>query len=403
MIVTTAEPTVAATRLKRNQTTAFYLAFIVLGLVIASLGPTLPGLAANTRSSLGAISVLFTVQAFGTLIGNFLSGRLYDRAPAYPLLAATVVVIAAMLVLTPLVQSLAVLAALMFIIGLGAGAIDVGGNTLLVWIHRETVGPRMNALHFFFGLGALLAPIFVAQAIGLTGGIAWAYWLLAALVLPAAVLFARLPSPTAPPRIVQARTERTPRLPVFLIATMFFLFVGAELSFGGWIYTYAVAMDLATVTTAGYLTSLFWGALTLGRLLSIPIAGRVRPRYILFTDIAGLVLSLSLLLLFPHSSWVVWVAAFGFGLAMANVYPTLVLLGGRHLQLTGAVTSWFMVGGSLGSMIVPWLIGQRFEVVGPQVTMAIILATVVLAAVVLGVFLVMSRPRVIAQPEAPAA
>lgn len=393
MIVTTAEPSVTAARLKRNQTAAFYLAFIALGLVIASLGPTLPGLAANTHSSLSAISVLFTTQALGTLIGNFLSGRLYDRAPAYPFLATTVVVIALLLALTPLVTSLALLATLMFVIGLGAGAIDVGGNTLLVWIHCETVGPHMNALHFFFGLGALLAPIFVAQAIGLTGGITWAYWLLAALVLPAAVLFVRLPSPIAPPRIVQARTERTPRLPVLLIAAMFFLFVGAELSFGGWIYTYAVAMDLATVTTAGYLTSLFWGALTLGRLLSIPIAGRVRPRYILFTDIAGLVLSLSLPLLFPHSSWVVWVAAFGFGLAMANVYPTLVLLGGRHLQLTGAVTSWFMVGGSLGSMIVPWLIGQRFEVVGPQASMAIILATVVLAAVVLAVFLVMSRPQ----------
>ena len=81
---------------------------------------------------------------------------------------------------------------------------------------------------------------------------------------------------------------------------MFFLFVGAGLSFGGWIYTYAVSLDLATVTTAGYLTSLFWAALTFGRLISIPIAGRVRPRYLLTVDLIGLALSLGLLLAFSH-------------------------------------------------------------------------------------------------------
>jgi MFS transporter, FHS family, Na+ dependent glucose transporter 1 len=173
----------------------------------------------------------------------------------------------------------------------------------------------------------------------------------------------------------------------------FFLFVGAEVSFGGWIYTYAVTLELATVTTAGYLTSVFWGALTLGRLISIPFAARVRPRYLLLADVVGGVASLLLLLLLPGASWAVWVAAFGFGLSMANVYPTLVLLGRRHLHLTGKITSMFMVGGSLGSMVVPWLIGQRFEVVGPQVTMAILLVTVVLAGGVVTAFLWASRAR----------
>ncbi|MEI2692738.1 MAG: MFS transporter [Anaerolineae bacterium] len=120
--------------------------------------------------------------------------------------------------------SLWLLAALMLVMGLAAGSIDVGGNTLLVWIHGDQAGPRMNALHFFFGVGALLAPIFVAQAIGLTGGVTWAYWLLALLVLPAMVLFLRLPSPVAPARIAQARSEPIPWLPVgLMIAGLFAL------------------------------------------------------------------------------------------------------------------------------------------------------------------------------------
>ena len=383
----------AAARLKRNQTNAFFVSFIALGLAFSSLGPTLPSLAGNTGSTLSQISILFTVQSLGLLAGNFLSGRLFDRRPAFPFLAAVVLTTAAMLALVPLMTSLAMLAGVLFIMGLAAGSIDVGGNTMLVWLHGNQAGPRMNALHFFFGVGALLAPIFVAQAIGLTGGVTVAYWLLALLVLPAAVLFLRLPSPAAPAHIAQARSERIPWLPVGLMIAAFFLFVGAEVSFGGWIYTYALTLGLVTVTGGGYLTSVFWGALTLGRLLTIPIADRVRPRYLLLADVLGGVASLALLLLLPGVSWAVWVAAFGFGLSMANVYPTLVLLGQRHLHLTATITSLFMVGGSIGSMVIPWLIGQRFESIGPQVTMMVLLVAVLLAGVDVAAFLWVTRSR----------
>ncbi|HNS03373.1 MAG TPA: MFS transporter [Anaerolineae bacterium] len=380
-----------AASLKRSQTNAFFVSFIALGFAFSSLGPTLPSLANNTGSTLSQISILFTVQSLGLLAGNFFSGRLFDRRPAFPFLATVVLLTAAMLALIPLMTSLGLLATLLFIMGLATGSIDVGGNTMLVWLHGNQAGPRMNALHFFFGIGALLAPIFVAQAIGLTGGVTWAYWLLALLVLPAAVLFLRLPSPVAPARIAQARRERIPWLPVGLMIAAFFLFVGAEVSFGGWIYTYALSLGLVTVTSGGYLTSVFWGALTLGRLLTIPIAGRVRPRYLLLADVLGGAASLSLLLMMPGVGWALWVAAFGFGLSMANVYPTLVLLGQRHLHMTAAITSLFMVGGSLGSMAIPWLIGQRFEATGPQVTMMVLLAAVIMAGMDVAAFLWVTR------------
>lgn len=382
-------------RTRRNQSNAYFVAFITLGLAMSSLGPTLPGLADNTRSTLSQISLLFTAQSLGMLAGNLISGRYYDRGPAHPFLAVIVAGISVGLALIPLVSSLAILLAIIFIIGVCAGSIDVGGNTLLMWIFGRQVGPRMNALHFFFGLGALLAPIFVAQAIAFGGGISWAYWLLAILVLAPIPIFLRVPSPAIPHAHTDAETPSapTPWLLVGLIAAMFFLFVGAELSFGGWIYTYATTLGLATVTTAGYLTSLFWGALTLGRLISIPLAARVRPRYLLVADLIGLTLSLGLLLAFSGSSPVLWIATFGFGLSTANAYPTLMVLAERHLRISAKITSIFLVGGSLGSMTVPWLIGQRFEASGPQVMMQILLVTVLLTAVVLAAFLFAIRPK----------
>jgi hypothetical protein len=51
------------------------------------------------------------------------------------------------------------------------------------------------------------------------------------------------------------------------------------------------------------------------------------------------------------------------------------------------------VGGSIGSMVVPLLIGQRFETVGPQVTIVVLFVTVVLAGATVVAFLAVTRRR----------
>lgn len=383
--------TKADVRLNKRRTVAYYAMFIALGLAVAALGPTLPGLAENANSKLSDISILFTMQALGSLVGNLASGRWYDRAPAHILLAGVIITLSLMLALTPLMTTLAALAFIVFVIGVAGGSIDVGGNTLLVWLFKDGVGPYMNALHFFFGVGALLSPLFIAQVMAAGGGITGAYWLLALLLLPVIFLLLRTPSPIIPYRTQGDSATRPRWLLVFLISMMFFFFVGAELSYGGWIYTYARAIDVASVITAGYLTSLFWGSLTLGRLVNIPVAARIRPRYMLMADIFGLVVSLLLLLVWPTSVPIVWIATFGMGFSMASAFAALMALGEHHIDITGKITSLFLVGASLGSMTVPWIIGQFFESHGPQSMILWILSTVLAATGSLGVFLLAVR------------
>ncbi|NJN94713.1 MAG: MFS transporter [Anaerolineales bacterium] len=148
---------------RSSKTAAYYLAFVALGLTSATLGPTLPNLAEHTRSNLREISYLFTARSLGYLIGSFLGGRLFDRKPGHPVMALMLVGMVAALVVIPLIPALWLLIAVMLFLGLVEGAVDVGGNTLLVWVHRHRVGPYMNGLHFFFGVGAFLSPLIVAQ------------------------------------------------------------------------------------------------------------------------------------------------------------------------------------------------------------------------------------------------
>ena len=371
---------------KISKTVAYYAAFICLGLVAASLGPTLPGLAEHTRTRLGEISFLFTARSLGYLIGSFRGGRLYDRVPGHPLMGAVLLIMAAMMALAPLVSLLWILAAVLLVLGVAEGMLDVGGNVLLVRVHPRNLDPFMNGLHFFFGVGAFLSPIIVVQAVLMSGGITWAYWMLALLVLPVVVTVLRLPSPETRTAPRAGSDGKAAPILIALISICFYLAVGAEVCFGGWIFTYAVKMGLTGEATAGYLTSAFWGALTLGRLLGIPISARFGPRAILFGDLLGCFLSVGIILVWPHSLTAIRVGALGIGLAIASMFATLLNLADRHMAITGRITGWFFVGSSTGGMTLPYLIGQLFEPVGPQVTMFVILGDLVAA---LGIFVIL--------------
>lgn len=381
------------------KTIGYFGGFVALGMVTAVLGPTLPGLADQAHTRVEGISFLFTAHSLGYLIGSFFGGRLYDRVAGHPVMAGTMALMIVALAAIPAIPVLWLLAAAWLLVGMGGGAIDVGGNTLLVWIHGSRVGPYMNALHFFFGVGSFLSPLLVAQALIWTGGIRWTYWTLAVLLIPVALWLARQPSPTAvhqraatpggEPTILD--TPRREGLTVALIALLLTLYVGAEVSFGGWIYSYALAQGLGSVASAAYLTSAFWGGLTFGRLLALPVSGRVRPRWIILVDLLGCILSVAVVLVWSGSVVALWAGALGLGVFMASVFPSAITLAERRVRITGQVTAWFLVGASIGGMALPWIIGQLFESVGPEMTMAAILAALVLALAVFGVLMATSR------------
>lgn len=374
-----------------SKSAAYFAAFIALGLTMASLGPTLPGLAEQTRAQLSQISFLFTARSLGYLLGSIQGGRLYDSRRGHPVMASVLLLMVASLALTPLVPALWILTAIMLVLGIAEGVLDLGGNLLLVWVHRNKVGPFMNGLHFFFGVGAFLAPVIVAQAVLMSGGITWAYWALALMILPIAGLLLYLPSPDNQKAGEAGQEKRANPLLVALIAVFFFLYVGAEGSYGGWIFTYATRLGLGDAATAALLTSAFWGALTLGRLLAIPLAARFSPRTLLVSDLAACLVFMAVILLWPGSNLAVWTGTLGMGLAMASIFPTTISLAESSMAITGQATRWFFVGAGSGGMFHPWLIGQLFEPIGPQVTMVAILVNLVLLWVVLAALMMAAR------------
>jgi FHS family Na+ dependent glucose MFS transporter 1 len=301
-------------------------------------------------------------------------------------MAAVLLCLGFMTAFVPVATSRWTLFSVVLILGLFKGALDVGCNTLLLWVHNETVGPFMNGLHAFFGVGAFIAPLIVAQVLSITGDIYWVYWLFAIAAFPLALWIWSLPSPASRAVPAQHESSPLPLLPVLIMVLCFVLYVGGEAGYGAWIYTYAFTLRFGTEITAAYLTSAFWGSFTLGRLLGIWVSTQARPLTILYLDFAGCILSVGLVLLFPQSRLILWVGTILFGIAQASIFPTFLTLAEERMHITGAIAGLFLVGAGVGGMILPWLIGQAFVQVGAGAMMAMIFMGIVLNLLMLWLF-----------------
>lgn len=370
---------------KRNQLTlSYFLAFVTLGMTSASLGPALPYLAENTGSLLSRISILFISNRIGSILGSFVGGHLYDSKSGNIVMTVMLLLIALGLIFIPLAASLYLLLVVILVVGFARGAVDVGGNVLIVWAHQEKhsqhrLPPLMNALHLSYGIGAFLVPLIIALAVQKTGTITWGFRLLALLVLPNCLWLFRLPSPESRPSVAESSSLNAGYLLPALITAFLFLCIAAEAAFGGWIYTYSLTKGLSNRISAAYLTSAYWGGLTVGRLVFTLLAVKLKPRIILLLSLGGSLLSISSLLIWSDSAAATWTGSIGFGFFLASIFPSTITLASRAMKLTGKVTGVFLVGASSGAMLLPWLIGQLFEPVGPWVTIALISASIVLA------------------------
>jgi FHS family Na+ dependent glucose MFS transporter 1 len=274
-----------------RQNIGYFSALFLLGLIVASLGPTLGALAEQTHSPLKAISFLFIARSAGFMLGSIFVGAIFDRLKGHLLLVIGLAILSVMVSVTPLPTSLAVLVGIFLLQGMAGSIVNVGGNTLVLWSNREKVGSRISLLHFIWGVGASISPVLMAQAMIMTGGIRSGYTALSLLALPLCLWIWRLPSPEHPHITHNQTEEGAPRGLVVLIGCFILFYSGGESSIGNWIFTYATSQRVMASSEAALLNSTYWGMLTAGRLAFIPITTRLRPRYTLILSLSGALLS----------------------------------------------------------------------------------------------------------------
>ncbi|XP_072176516.1 major facilitator superfamily domain-containing protein 4A-like [Diadema setosum] len=439
------------------------------GMCVALLGPTLEDLGCQTGSTLIEMSWAFLAQSLSILIGSMAGGLLVDRYCADPILLVANTMIGITLSLIPKCDTLVILLVNLAIMGFFMGIIDTVANVSLLKIYGKLVSPFLQALHFCYGLGAVISPLLAEPFLLNTDcslmvsnvssnssesmlpivvrsssdvsslkeilptinsledaqeqtNVKYAFWIMAAFQIPIVMLVltvnirrycCKLPHDQHTVTILDrsnyedldadeeiAKSESPKKsgkgcfqtdkskivIVTFLTSFLLFLYDGLQAAYGGYIFEYAVknAAIQLSATDGAYLTSVFWGSFALGRLVSIPISTVCSLSIMLFVNLVGCFVALSLELLKRDSLITLYVGSGIFGLFLSSIYPSSVAFAEQHIAMSGVVTSCIVIGAATGEMTFPVMVGRLLFPISPLYFLAFCAAICCLGIIVYG-------------------
>ena len=363
----------------------YLVGFIVLGSTLSFSGAALSHLRDRVGTDDGGISLIFVGSSTGYMYGSFFGGRQLDRGRGHRVWATCMIIAIAMITLISQIRDLAPLVGAFVILGAVSGVGDVSGNTLVVWSRPESPGSALNALHAFFGVGALTAPLLTNRAIAWSGSL-WP--IVVPLGLISLICCATLLTTSAPTKTrtlaersdpdVDAASLRRSQLAV--VSLFFFVYVSLEIGFANWIHTYVEQIHYGGANTATGITAIFWVGFSLGRVASIGLARRFSAGWMLVGSMSVAMLSSISLVVVNGGNVGLWIVAFLFGLSIAPQFASMIAYAEAHFVLSGAATSAFIGAAGLAGLVMPWGLGQLFDARGPgvlpPVTLGACIATV---------------------------
>lgn len=150
---------IRAHRMRFIKTLALYASFIANGLILGVMGPTMMDLQVLTGTGIDKVSYSLTSRAGGFALGSFLTGIFYYKVNVQLATSISLAGTALLVASIPFYQNIYFLIAAFFVIGIMTGFIDSCVNVFLIHVWGKENPPFMQALHFCFGIGALLAPL----------------------------------------------------------------------------------------------------------------------------------------------------------------------------------------------------------------------------------------------------
>ncbi len=346
-------------------TSICFLAFFLFGFTDNLKGPTLPAMLAELNINYATGGNIFFGEYFGFVVATMLTGILADKFGLKSVLIFAGICLVIGVSGYSSFQNAFLLAASLFIIGLGLGAFELGPNAIIIEVYKERKGLFLNLMAVMHGLGSMAAPLFASRLLLLD--ISWRTiyrWdlVLIALFLTFTIIL-RFPKAEEKTQIDFQRIRAIAfkgSLPIFYFAIA--IYVAAEIGVASWMVAYLQDFRNVSVRASNQALSLFFAMLMIGRLIGgffVQRLGYVRS--ILFAGLGAAIClavgTLTNLLFFLPLT----------GFFFSIIFPTITAaVSDTHTENTNTILGTLFTFAGLGGVIGPWLIGWTSTNLGLQ-------------------------------------
>lgn len=373
-----------------------FLSFFVFGFVDNLKGPTLSALLDDLNFSYSFGGTIVMSAYLGFLIATLFTGALSDIAGQ----KAVIFVACACLFVGIIGYSFAgmflILAVAMFVIGLGLGSLELGGNSIIVDLHHQGKGRYLNLLAFFHGVGSMVAPLYAGLL--LTVGISWrnVYQsaILVVLLLFAYFLLVKYPKSDASESNkldLKGLGKSAFTGEMILFYAVLAIYVAAEIGIGTWLVEFLQQSKFQSLAMSSFYLSLFFGMVTIGRLAGSFLVERIGYlKSMLYASLAAVVCvaigtfaPASLAFFLPLT-----------GLFFSIIFPTATAAAtDLHKENVGTILGLLFTFAGVGGMFGPWLVGIFSDWVGIQLGFGLILIYCLSMSLIFGLLIVKQRRR----------
>jgi FHS family glucose/mannose:H+ symporter-like MFS transporter len=352
-----------------------FAAFFLFGFVENIKGPTLPSLLSDLNFSYSMGAWIMLGGSFGFLAATLSAGPLSDRIGMKIVILVAIGCLFFGMTGYSLYRSVFSLMGLMMLIGFGFGTLEVSGHLIMIDVHPINKGRYLNLLAFFYGLGAMIAPLYAGKL--LDAAFSWRriYQLSA---IPVFLLFFHFlmvkfpPKTTARPHEVDSKTmgQSVVSLKMFLFYFCITIYVAVEIGTGTWLVEFLQKTKGQSVMMSSWFLALFFFSLTLGRLIGSFVVERMGYYKILLYASMGVTVCVAIGT-FTSPAFAFFLPLSGFFFSI--IFPTIAAAV-SDLNRTNSATIFGILFGfaGLGSMLGPWAIGLFSDWFGIQAGFAVV-------------------------------
>ena len=240
--------------------------------------------------------------------------------------------------------SLPLFLTLMLCLGLGFGAALTALNAFAFFFFPSRPKTALTALHSCLGIGAAIGPTMFAFF--LKHGVWWydGIWIGTLYFLLLAAVLINFPNP----HHLATQKKGRSQLPLSSLALWGFITIAllygiCETTFGNWGTIFLHAGKHLSLMSSDFALSLFWGILTLGRILTVLLSFVMPTRYI-YCSLPPIML-LSLIILYPAVTETLLLVSFSLaGLGCSAMLPLTIGFAQERFSTIAPLISGIMIG-----------------------------------------------------------